>query len=81
MTVERFNSLTLSQQCYYTVKCAVYLASFHDVFLSSDLYQSGNFYIEVFYEQGNMNCCMARAFTETFALNKYLHSISIEELL
>jgi hypothetical protein len=81
MTAERFNTLTLEQQSYYTVKCGVYLASFHDVYLSADLYQSGNFYIEMYYEKGNNSCCMARAFTETYVLNKYLQDISIEELL
>jgi hypothetical protein len=81
MTAERFNTLTLPQQCYYTVKCGIYLASFNDCHFSLDLYQVNNYYVEVFYRLGETECSFARAFSDTFDLNKYLQKISIAELL
>jgi hypothetical protein len=80
MTAARFNELSLEQQGYYTVKRGVYLSSFHDFYCSSDLYQAENFYVEIFYLHGEARCCMARAFTNTQELNRYLENISIAEL-
>ena len=80
MRTERFNTLTVPQQCYYTNTCGVYLASTSEGFLSIDLYQVGSFYVEVFYHKGETECLMARAFEDTFLLEKYLEKISIVEL-
>lgn len=81
MNIEKFNALTLPQKCYYTAKRGVYLATFNDLYLSIDLYQVENYYVEIFYEHGSTDCSMARSFTGTYELNKYIENISIEELL
>jgi hypothetical protein len=81
MNIEKFDTLTLPQKCYYVVQRGVYLATFNDVHLSIDLYQVENYYVEIFYEHGSTDCSMARAFTGTYELNKYLEKISITELL
>jgi hypothetical protein len=80
MTIEKFGMFTTPQQCYYIIKRGVYLATFHDLCLSIDLYEVNNFYVEVFYEHGKTECLMARAFKGTFELNKYLENISVAEL-
>jgi hypothetical protein len=72
MTAERFNTLTLPQQGYYTVKCGVYLASFNDICFSIDLYQVNDYYVEIYYNHGETKCCMARAFCNMYELNRYL---------
>lgn len=80
MTAERFNSKALHEQCYYTAKCGVYLASFNDKEVSIDLFQIDSFYVEMFYLNGASQCCYAKAWNHTNCLNKYLKQISIAGL-
>jgi hypothetical protein len=80
MTAERFNNFSLPQQLYYTMKCGVHISSLHEKEHSIDLYQCGNFYIELYYKHGSLDCSFAFAFTHTNHLKKYLEQISIADL-
>ena len=80
MTVERFHSLSMPQQHYYTMKCAVYLAARHSKEFSSYLFQHPEFYIELYYEHGQIECSLVRGFTSAQLLQPYLEEISIEAL-
>lgn len=80
MQIEKFNSLSMPQQYYYTTKCGTYLLSRHEKTSSIDLYEVCGYYVEICYQHGETNCSSIRSFRSFRFLDPYLSSINISDL-
>ena len=81
MRIDTFNRLAMPQQHYYTMKCGVFIGARYEKAFAAYLFQLGEFYAELVYEHGGIECSLITAFHSTTRLEPYLSMIDLNVLL
>ncbi|MEJ7912465.1 MAG: hypothetical protein WKF70_04875 [Chitinophagaceae bacterium] len=81
MTMHDFELLEMVEQLNYLQKEGTYIGKRKLNELSLLLYQSNDYYVELFYARHRMDIIKLRCFKSTTTLDPYLSEILIEDLV